>query len=149
MATETSALAAPFIFVSGQEVLPIGGYTGTIPEPSLATLESMVRKGTFHLVLQSPSATDRVSCGSPGTACRYPNRRARASIRSPLCHLLLLEGVLTRNPLPATRTGPHRPAPPPAPARRRRPGAPLLGSEVPGQLTRTILPSLSPAANRS
>ncbi|MGA3147910.1 MAG: glycosyltransferase family 39 protein [Acidimicrobiales bacterium] len=58
MATQTSALAAPFIFVSGQEVLPIGGYTGTIPEPSLATLESMVHAGAFHLVLQSPSATD-------------------------------------------------------------------------------------------
>jgi 4-amino-4-deoxy-L-arabinose transferase-like glycosyltransferase len=58
MATETSALAAPFIFVSGQEVLPIGGYTGTIPEPTLATLESMIRAGRFHLVLQSPSATD-------------------------------------------------------------------------------------------
>jgi 4-amino-4-deoxy-L-arabinose transferase-like glycosyltransferase len=58
MATETSALAAPFIFVSGQEVLPIGGYTGTIPEPSLAAVESMVHSGKFHLVLQSPSATD-------------------------------------------------------------------------------------------
>ena len=58
MATQTSALAAPFIFVSGQEVLPIGGYTGTIPEPSLATLESMVHAGAFHLVLQSPSTTD-------------------------------------------------------------------------------------------
>ncbi len=58
MATQTSALAAPFIFVSSQEVLPIGGYTGTIPEPSLAALISMVRSGSFHLVLQSPSATD-------------------------------------------------------------------------------------------
>jgi hypothetical protein len=58
MATQTSALAAPFIFVSGQEVLPIGGYTGTIPEPSLAALTSMVHSGAFHLVLQSPSATD-------------------------------------------------------------------------------------------
>ena len=58
MATETSALAAPFIFVSGQEVLPIGGYTGTIPEPSITTIRSMIRAGEFHLVLQSPSTTD-------------------------------------------------------------------------------------------
>ncbi len=58
MATQTSALAAPFIYVSGQEVLPIGGYTGTIPEPSLAELRSMVRTGDFHLVLQSPTTTD-------------------------------------------------------------------------------------------
>jgi hypothetical protein len=58
MATQTSALAAPFIFVSGQEVLPIGGFTGTIPEPSLSTIKSMIRDGRFHLVLQSPTTTD-------------------------------------------------------------------------------------------
>ena len=34
MATQTSAVAAPFIYDSGREVLPIGGFTGTIPEPS-------------------------------------------------------------------------------------------------------------------
>jgi len=58
MATQTSALAAPFVYVSGQEVLPIGGFTGTIPEPSLAAIKSMIRAGDFHLVLQSPSTTD-------------------------------------------------------------------------------------------
>jgi len=58
MADQTSALAAPFIYVSGQEVLPIGGYTGSIPEPTLPTIESMVRAGDFHLVLQSPTTTD-------------------------------------------------------------------------------------------
>ena len=58
MATQTSALAAPFIFDSGQEVLPIGGFTGTIPEPTLAALESLVHRGAFHLVVQSSSATD-------------------------------------------------------------------------------------------
>ncbi len=40
MATQTSAVAAPFIYDTGQEVVPIGGiFTGTIPEPSLDTLE--------------------------------------------------------------------------------------------------------------
>jgi 4-amino-4-deoxy-L-arabinose transferase-like glycosyltransferase len=58
LATQTSALAAPFIFVTGQEVLPIGGYTGTIPEPTLAAIKSMVRSGRFHLVVQSASTTD-------------------------------------------------------------------------------------------
>ncbi len=58
MATQTSALAAPFVYVSGQEVLAIGGFTGTIPEPSLATIESMIHAGDFHLVLQSPSTSD-------------------------------------------------------------------------------------------
>ena len=57
-ATQTSAVAAPFIYDSGREVLPIGGYTGTIPEPSGAALLSMIRKGDFHIVIQSPTVTD-------------------------------------------------------------------------------------------
>jgi hypothetical protein len=58
MATQTSAVAAPFIYDSGEEVLPIGGYTGTIPEPSLAALKSMIARGDFHLVIQAPTVTD-------------------------------------------------------------------------------------------
>jgi hypothetical protein len=58
MATQTSALAAPFIYESGLEVLPIGGFTGTIPEPTLANLRAEIRQGRFHLVLQSPAVRD-------------------------------------------------------------------------------------------
>jgi 4-amino-4-deoxy-L-arabinose transferase-like glycosyltransferase len=58
MATETSALAAPFIFESGQEVLPIGGFTGKSPEPSLSKLKDWIGEGRFHLVLQSPVSSD-------------------------------------------------------------------------------------------
>ena len=58
MAAQTSALAAPFIYVSGLEVLPIGGYTGTDPAPTLARLQSMIRDRQFHLVLQTRTATD-------------------------------------------------------------------------------------------
>jgi 4-amino-4-deoxy-L-arabinose transferase-like glycosyltransferase len=58
MATQTSAVAAPFIFGTGQEVLPIGGYTGTLPEPTLTALKAMIARGDFHLVVQSPVVTD-------------------------------------------------------------------------------------------
>ena len=58
MATQTSALASPFIYATGQEVVPIGGYTGTIPAPTLARLRSMIAAGDFHLVLQTRTATD-------------------------------------------------------------------------------------------
>ena len=51
MAVQSSVLASPFIFATGQEVLPIGGYTGTEPEPSVPDLAQMVAKGDFHLVL--------------------------------------------------------------------------------------------------
>jgi 4-amino-4-deoxy-L-arabinose transferase-like glycosyltransferase len=58
MAAQTSALASPFIYATGQEVVPIGGYTGTIPEPSLARLQAMIKAGDFHLVLQTRTASD-------------------------------------------------------------------------------------------
>jgi hypothetical protein len=58
MATQTSVLAAPFIWATGQEVLPIGGFTGTIPEPTLATLQHLIKTGFVSTFLQSPTTTD-------------------------------------------------------------------------------------------
>ena len=58
MATQTSALAAPFIWASGKEVLPVGGFTGTIPEPSLPALKNMIEMSDVHTFLQSPTTAD-------------------------------------------------------------------------------------------
>jgi 4-amino-4-deoxy-L-arabinose transferase-like glycosyltransferase len=60
MATETSALAAVFIYDSGQEALPIGGFTGTIPSPTLAQLQGDIRAEKFHLVLAAKSRDPRL-----------------------------------------------------------------------------------------
>ena len=38
--------------------MPIGGFTGTIPEPSLSSLQAMIARGDFHLVIQAPTVTD-------------------------------------------------------------------------------------------
>jgi 4-amino-4-deoxy-L-arabinose transferase-like glycosyltransferase len=58
MATQTAALAAPFIWASGREVLPIGGFTGTIPEPTGPALQHLVRTGIVSTFLQSPTTSD-------------------------------------------------------------------------------------------
>ncbi|MGD0244305.1 MAG: glycosyltransferase family 39 protein [Streptosporangiaceae bacterium] len=58
MATQTAVLAAPFIWASGREVVPIGGFTGTIPEPTLATLQHLIRTGFVATFLQSPTTND-------------------------------------------------------------------------------------------
>jgi 4-amino-4-deoxy-L-arabinose transferase-like glycosyltransferase len=59
MATQTSALASAFIYTSGMETLPIGGFTGTIPSPTLSQLKADIRHGQFHLVLVlAPTTTD-------------------------------------------------------------------------------------------
>ncbi len=58
IATQTSVLAAPFIYATGQEVLPIGGYSGRSPEPSVRRLASEVAAGDFHLVITSATSDD-------------------------------------------------------------------------------------------
>jgi 4-amino-4-deoxy-L-arabinose transferase-like glycosyltransferase len=51
LAVQSSYLAAVYIDVSGQEVLPIGGFTGTIPSPTLSQLKTDILNGQFHLVV--------------------------------------------------------------------------------------------------
>jgi len=43
--TDTSGLAQNYILYSGREVLPIGGYLGNVPAPTLATLQADIRRG--------------------------------------------------------------------------------------------------------
>jgi 4-amino-4-deoxy-L-arabinose transferase-like glycosyltransferase len=58
MATQSSVVAAPYIFATGLEVLPLGGFTGTVSEPSPAALAAMVKAGKFHIALvASPGAS--------------------------------------------------------------------------------------------
>ena len=39
-------------------MLPIGGFTGTIPAPTLTSLKAMVAAGDFHIAAQSPTTAD-------------------------------------------------------------------------------------------
>ncbi len=50
-ATDSSILAAPYIFSTGKEILPIGGYQGGIPAPSLARLRSYIIQGRLRAVI--------------------------------------------------------------------------------------------------
>ncbi len=58
--TQTAAVASVFIYDSGLEALPIGGFTGTIPSPTLAQLQADIRQGRFHLVLAAASTDPRL-----------------------------------------------------------------------------------------
>jgi hypothetical protein len=61
MAVYTSAVASEFISASGKEFLPIGGFTGTIPEPTISQLEGMIRTNKFHLVLLTGGQDPRLT----------------------------------------------------------------------------------------
>jgi 4-amino-4-deoxy-L-arabinose transferase-like glycosyltransferase len=60
LGTDTSGLAADFILYSGEEVLPIGGYLGNVPAPTLATLEADISNGYVRVFILpvSPSGPD-------------------------------------------------------------------------------------------
>jgi 4-amino-4-deoxy-L-arabinose transferase-like glycosyltransferase len=60
LATQTSLLASEFIWASGQEALPVGGFTGTIPSPTLTQLQADIRAGAFHLVVAVSIADPRL-----------------------------------------------------------------------------------------
>ncbi|MGA3218093.1 MAG: hypothetical protein ABSE77_03275 [Acidimicrobiales bacterium] len=60
LATQTSAIASVFVYASGQEVLPIGGFTGVTPERTLAQLRTDVADGDFHLALVGHSRDPRI-----------------------------------------------------------------------------------------
>ncbi len=45
LATDSSILAAPFILATGTEVLPIGGFQGGVPSPTLARLQRYIAAG--------------------------------------------------------------------------------------------------------
>jgi 4-amino-4-deoxy-L-arabinose transferase-like glycosyltransferase len=60
LATQTAAVASVFIDASGREVLPIGGFDGSIPSPTLRQLKADIHAGKFHLVLAATSTDPRL-----------------------------------------------------------------------------------------
>jgi len=44
-AVPTSDLASPYIMLTGEEFLPVGGLSGTVPAPSLSRLRQLVDNG--------------------------------------------------------------------------------------------------------
>jgi len=61
--TDTSGLAQDYILYSGREVLPIGGYLGNVPAPTLAALQADISRGyvrVFVLPVSPPGPDPRV-----------------------------------------------------------------------------------------
>ncbi len=61
--TDTSGLAQDYILYSGREVLPIGGYLGNVPAPTLGTLQADISRGyvrVFVLPVSPPGPDPRV-----------------------------------------------------------------------------------------
>ncbi|PWI43643.1 glycosyltransferase family 39 protein [Streptomyces sp. ICBB 8177] len=50
-ATTSWSTASPFILATGADVLPLGGFTGKVPSPSLSQFQQMVTSGQVEYVL--------------------------------------------------------------------------------------------------
>jgi hypothetical protein len=83
LAAQTAALAAFFASASGEEALPIGGFTGTIPSPTLAQLQADIRAGRFHLVLAEDTSDPRI--GWIATHCQDVTKAAGGPLKSYFC----------------------------------------------------------------
>ena len=95
-ATQTSAAAAAFIYVTGKEVLPIGGFTGTIPEPTVSQLLTDIRDRKFRVLIAFNTGDPRLAqvaaasarslapptyiCGSLGTAPGLASRPGQSGL---------------------------------------------------------------------
>ncbi|MEY9872949.1 4-amino-4-deoxy-L-arabinose transferase-like glycosyltransferase [Streptacidiphilus sp. MAP12-33] len=51
MATSSWSTASPYILATGKEVMPMGGFTGAVPSPTLATFQRLVTTHQLRFVL--------------------------------------------------------------------------------------------------
>jgi 4-amino-4-deoxy-L-arabinose transferase-like glycosyltransferase len=69
MAVESWQTASSYILATGQEVMPMGGFSGTVPTPTLAQVQHLVRTGQLKFFLISASGSGgRGGFGGGGSA---------------------------------------------------------------------------------
>jgi 4-amino-4-deoxy-L-arabinose transferase-like glycosyltransferase len=67
MAVGSWETASPYILATGQEVMPMGGFSGSVPEPTLARVKELVSSGQLRFFLLNGSGTGRGFAGGGGS----------------------------------------------------------------------------------
>jgi 4-amino-4-deoxy-L-arabinose transferase-like glycosyltransferase len=57
LAVSSWETASPYIEATGQEVMPMGGFSGSVPEPTLAHVEQLVKSGQLKFFLLDGTGT--------------------------------------------------------------------------------------------
>jgi hypothetical protein len=109
-AADTSGAAQNYILYSGREVLPIGGYLGNVPAPTLATLQADIGRGYVRLFILpvSPEGTDPRVRWLESHCFREP----RLQNRRPVPYANFICGGPTSTLAPAPAPAPEQPASP-------------------------------------
>jgi 4-amino-4-deoxy-L-arabinose transferase-like glycosyltransferase len=56
MAVQSWSVASPYILATGQEVMPMGGFSGSVPEPTLARVQQLVSSGQLRFFMLGSGA---------------------------------------------------------------------------------------------
>jgi hypothetical protein len=59
--------ASPYIEATGQEVMPMGGFSGSVPEPTLARVQQLVKSGQLRFFLLDGAGAGGGFAGRGGT----------------------------------------------------------------------------------
>jgi 4-amino-4-deoxy-L-arabinose transferase-like glycosyltransferase len=66
MATGSWVQAGPYILATGQEIMPVGGFSGSVPSPTLAAVQQLVARGQLRFFLLSPPGEQMWRMGGDG-----------------------------------------------------------------------------------
>ena len=115
-AIDTSGLAENYILYSGLEVLPIGGYLGNVPAPTLAALQADINSGYVRVFVLpvSPSGADPRVRWIESHCARQPPRAeqpARGRTRTSSADPPPVNRPPQRRPARRRSAGPPGPAP--------------------------------------
>jgi 4-amino-4-deoxy-L-arabinose transferase-like glycosyltransferase len=69
MAVASWSGASPYILSTGQEIMPLGGFSGSVPEPTIAQVKQLVSSGQLRFfLLNGPGAVQGFAGGPASTA---------------------------------------------------------------------------------
>jgi hypothetical protein len=100
LGTDTSGLAQGYILYSGREVLPIGGYLGNVPAPTLATLQADISRGYVRVFLLPVSPT------GPDPRVRWLESHCTRQLPPPHSRPVPYANFFCGNPVAASRPAP-------------------------------------------
>ena len=120
LGTDTSGLAENYILYSGREVLPIGGFLGNVPAPTLAALQADISRGYVRVFVLpvSPAGPDPRVRWIESHCIRPPQPPGRRPV--PYANFFCGPGTGQPGGGPAATPAPPQPAATPAPPQRWR-----------------------------
>jgi len=75
MAVASWEEASPYILATGQEVMPMGGFSGTVPSPTLAAVKQLVRTGQLRFFLIGGTGAGKYSHRETPSALNRDHRK--------------------------------------------------------------------------